>query len=132
MSILEQKKVISSIHPFQNLTSEQLDTFVENMDIVYFKKNETVQAQGSTPQSLFFILKGNIVYSKNKDELRILKGHYLISESGLVKGVFEKYVIFVKMVRRCRYKWLVCTMLRLIRALVMRVMRMICFSWALS
>ena len=40
MSILEQKKVISSIHPFQNLTSEQLDTFVENMDIVYFKKNE--------------------------------------------------------------------------------------------
>lgn len=37
-----------------------------------------------------FILKGNIVYSKNKDELRILKGHYLISESGLVKGGFEK------------------------------------------
>ena len=33
-----------------------------------------------------FILKGNIVYSKNKDELRILKDHYLISESGLVKG----------------------------------------------
>lgn len=37
-----------------------------------------------------FILKGNIVYSKNKDELRILKDHYLISESGLVRGVFEK------------------------------------------
>lgn len=37
-----------------------------------------------------FILKGNIVYSKNKDELRILRDHYLISESGLVKGVFEK------------------------------------------
>lgn len=37
-----------------------------------------------------FILKGNIVYSKNKDELRILKDHYLISESGLVKGVFEE------------------------------------------
>lgn len=27
---------------------------------------------------------------QNKDELRILKDHYLISESGLVKGVFEK------------------------------------------
>ena len=37
-----------------------------------------------------FILKGNVVYSKNKDELRILKDHYLISESGLVKGVFEE------------------------------------------
>lgn len=68
MSILEQKKVISSIHPFQNLTSEQLDTFVENMDIVYFKKNETVQAQGSTPQSLFFILKG-IIQEKQDDEV---------------------------------------------------------------
>lgn len=37
-----------------------------------------------------FILKGNIVYSKNKDELRILKDHYLISESGLVKGFLRK------------------------------------------
>ena len=36
-----------------------------------------------------FILKGNIVYSKNKDELRILKGHYLISESGMVQGIYE-------------------------------------------
>lgn len=37
-----------------------------------------------------FILKGNIVYSKNKDELRILKDHYLISEGSLVKGIFEQ------------------------------------------
>ncbi|MDY3204096.1 MAG: putative nucleotidyltransferase substrate binding domain-containing protein [Arcobacter sp.] len=68
MSILEQKKIISSIHPFQNLTSEQLDTFIENMDIVYFQKNETVQAQESIPKSLFFILKG-IIQEKQDDEV---------------------------------------------------------------
>ncbi len=35
-----------------------------------------------------FILKGNIVYSQDKEKLRVLEDHYLIGENGLVKGVF--------------------------------------------
>lgn len=35
-----------------------------------------------------FILKGNIVYSQDKEKLRVLEDHYLISENGLVKGVY--------------------------------------------
>ena len=38
MSILEQKSFISSIHPFNNLTTSQLDDFVDGMDIVILKK----------------------------------------------------------------------------------------------
>ena len=68
MSILEQKTFISSIHPFKNLNPNQLDTFMENMDISYFKANEIVQEKGSTPQHLFFILKG-LVQEKNEEEV---------------------------------------------------------------
>ena len=68
MSMLEQKTFISSIHPFNNLTSTEIDDFIENIDIVYFKGNEIVQIQGSEPKNLFFILKG-LVQEKQDDEV---------------------------------------------------------------
>ncbi|RXJ85927.1 putative nucleotidyltransferase substrate binding domain-containing protein [Arcobacter cloacae] len=68
MSILEQKAFISSIHPFQNLTSDQIDDFIDNLDIAYYKANEIVQAQGSSPEFLFFILKG-LIQEKQEDEV---------------------------------------------------------------
>ena len=57
MSLLEQKAFLSSIHPFESLSATQLDTFAENMDIVYFKENEIIQKQGKNPESLFFYFK---------------------------------------------------------------------------
>ncbi len=36
-----------------------------------------------------FILRGNIVYSKNPEELNICEHHYLVCENGIVKGVYE-------------------------------------------
>jgi CBS domain-containing protein len=68
MSILEQKAFISSIHPFENLTSDQIDNFIENLDIVYYKANHVVQEQGSSPDFLFFILKG-LIQEKQEDEV---------------------------------------------------------------
>lgn len=68
MSILEQKAFISSIHPFQNLTSDQIDDFVDNLDIAYYKANEIVQEEGSSPEFLFFILKG-LIQEKQEDEV---------------------------------------------------------------
>ena len=57
MSILEQESFISSIHPFENLTQNELETFVENIDVVYFKENEIVQKQDSEPTHLYFYFK---------------------------------------------------------------------------
>lgn len=68
MSILEQKAFISSIHPFNHLTSDQIDDFIDNLDIAYYKANEIVQAQGSSPEFLFFILKG-LIQEKQEDEV---------------------------------------------------------------
>ena len=36
-----------------------------------------------------FILRGNIVYSKNPEELNICEHNYLVCENGIVKGVYE-------------------------------------------
>lgn len=68
MSILEQKTFISSIHPFESLTPNQLDTFVENIDIVYFKEHEIVQKNESEPTHLYFVLKG-LIQEKLEDEV---------------------------------------------------------------
>lgn len=68
MSILEQKAFISSIHPFESLTPNQLDTFVENIDIAYFKEHEMVQKNEGEPTHLYFILKG-LIQEKHEDEV---------------------------------------------------------------
>ena len=87
MSILEQKAFISSIHPFESLTSNQLDTFVENIDIVYFKEHEIVQKNENEPTHLYFVLKGLIqekhegevlsIYSKNEifDSISLIENY---------------------------------------------------------
>ncbi|HRM77903.1 MAG TPA: putative nucleotidyltransferase substrate binding domain-containing protein [Aliarcobacter cryaerophilus] len=87
MSMQEQKKFISSIHPFNNLNTFELDDLVEDLDIVYFKANSIVQAQDSNPEFLYFVLKGLIqeinddevlsVYSKGEifDSVSLIKNH---------------------------------------------------------
>ena len=54
MSLQEQKKFISSIHPFENLTLNELDDIAEAFDVVYFKEGTTVQSSQSEPK--FYIL----------------------------------------------------------------------------
>ncbi len=68
MSILEQKTFLTSIHPFEHLNKVQLGKFAENIDIVYFKKDEVIQKQGKEPSHLYFIIKG-IIQERNDDEV---------------------------------------------------------------
>lgn len=68
MSIPEQESFISSIHPFESLTINQLELFVENIDIAYFKENEIIQKQNCEPTHLYFILKG-LIQEKQEDEV---------------------------------------------------------------
>ena len=74
MSILEQKAFVSSIHPFENLSANQLDNFAESIDIVYFKENEIVQAQGKKPECLFFNDLMNICQLK-MNKIIIIEGY---------------------------------------------------------
>ena len=87
MSILEQKSFISSIHPFNNLTPNQLDDFVESMDIVYFKKDELIQPQSSEPKFLYFVLKG-LVQEKQENEVLSI---YTKKEMFDTRSLIENY-----------------------------------------
>lgn len=87
MSILEQTTFIKNIHPFDNLSRPQLEEIAHNLDIVYFKKNEIIQRNGTQPEKLYFIIKG-LVQEKKEDEVISL---YSINELFDAKSVVENY-----------------------------------------
>ena len=94
MSILEQKTFISSIHPFENLSINPLDDFIDNINIVYFKEKEVVQAQGSTPSHLFFVLKGLIQEKQDDEVLSIYSKNEIFDSISLIENYnFKKYSI---------------------------------------
>ena len=86
MSMLEQKTFLSSIHPFENLTTNQLDFFVEIIDIVYFKENETVQKEGNNPEYLFFILKGLVQEKLENEVLSIYSKNEIFDSVSLIEN----------------------------------------------
>ena len=86
MSMLEQKTFLSSIHPFENLTTNQLDFFVEYIDIVYFKENETVQKEGNNPEYLFFILKGLVQEKLESEVLSIYSKNEIFDSVSLIEN----------------------------------------------
>ena len=86
MSILEQESFISSIHPFENLTQNELETFVENIDVVYFKENEIVQKQDSEPTHLYFILKGLIQEKKENEVLSLYSKNEIFDSISLIEN----------------------------------------------
>ncbi len=87
MSILEQTSFIRKIHPFDNLSKSQLEEIAENLDIVYFKKNEIIQRNGSQPEKLYFVIKG-IVQEKKEEEVVSL---YSVNEVFDAKSLLENY-----------------------------------------
>ncbi|WP_108062036.1 putative nucleotidyltransferase substrate binding domain-containing protein [Poseidonibacter lekithochrous] len=86
MSILEQKTFLTSIHPFEHLNKVQLETFAENIDIVYFKKNEILQKQGSEPTHLYFVLKGIVQETLNDEVLSIFSKNEIFDPISLVEN----------------------------------------------
>lgn len=60
MSILDQKKLIESIHPFELLSSTELDNLMKKIDIAYYPK-ETVLISKNLPSIAFYIIiKGSV------------------------------------------------------------------------
>ena len=92
----EQKKFISSIHPFGNLTSYELDDLVNSLDVIYFKANSIIQESSSSPSYLYFILKG-LVQEKNEDEVTSVytKGEIFDSVS-LIKNFSKNSFVAVE------------------------------------
>ncbi|RLC47248.1 MAG: cyclic nucleotide-binding protein, partial [Candidatus Cloacimonadota bacterium] len=60
MSILDQRKLIESIHPFELLSSSTLDDLMKKIDIAYYPK-DTLLISNTIPSIAFYIIiKGSV------------------------------------------------------------------------
>jgi len=86
MSILEQKTFLSSIHPFEHLNKAQMNEFADNIDIVYFKKDEVIQKEAVEPTHLYFVLKGLVQEKQNDEVLSIFSKNEIFDPISLIEN----------------------------------------------
>lgn len=67
MSIQDQKTFLSNIHPFQVLTSEQMEMCIKHMDIAYYPKDSILINPEKIPNYFFIIIKGSVYEYSNDD-----------------------------------------------------------------
>jgi len=68
MSILDQRKLIESIYPFNYLSSRELDSLIKKMDIAYYPKDTLLISKDLESIAFYIIIKGS-VYEYIEDEL---------------------------------------------------------------
>ena len=60
MSILDQRKLIESIHPFELLSSNELDNLMGKIDIAYYPKDTLLISKNLTSIAFYIIIKGSV------------------------------------------------------------------------
>jgi CBS domain-containing protein len=58
MSIIDQKNLIRSIHPFELLSSNELDALSKKIDIAYYPKDTLLISKDLEPVAFYIIIKG--------------------------------------------------------------------------
>ena len=61
MSILDQKRLIESIHPFELLSSNELDGLMKKIDIAYYPKDTLLISKSVEAIAFYIIIKGRVV-----------------------------------------------------------------------
>lgn len=67
MSINDQKTFLSNIHPFQVLTSSEMDVCIKHMDIAYYPKDSILISPEKIPNYFFIIIKGSVYEYSNEN-----------------------------------------------------------------
>ena len=60
MSILDQRKLIESIHPFELLSSHELDNLMAKIDIAYYPKDTLLISKNLPSIAFYIIIKGSV------------------------------------------------------------------------
>jgi CBS domain-containing protein len=60
MSILDQRKLIESIHPFELLSSNELDNLMQKIDIAYYTKDTLLLSKSLPSVAFYIIIKGSV------------------------------------------------------------------------
>jgi CBS domain-containing protein len=89
MSILDQRKLIESIHPFELLSSNELDDLMKKIDIAYYTTDTLLISKDLPSIAFYIIIKGSVVEFKD-DEVHNLytSGDYFDADA-LIYGTTE-------------------------------------------
>ena len=60
LSILDQRKLIESIHPFDLLGEKDLDMLMEKIDIAYYTKDTLLISKNLPSIAFYIIIKGSV------------------------------------------------------------------------
>ena len=60
MSLKDQKAFLSKIHPFEVLSSEEMEICIKNMDIAYYPRDSILISAEKIPSHFFIIIKGSV------------------------------------------------------------------------
>ena len=60
MSILDQRKLIESIHPFELLSSQELDSLMAKIDIAYYPQDTLLISKDIDSIAFYIIIKGSV------------------------------------------------------------------------
>ena len=60
MSIIEQKRFLTSIHPFDTLDEEKLSRVLKTLQIGYYPADHTLCERSEDPQRVYMIIKGSV------------------------------------------------------------------------
>ncbi len=71
MSLQDQEAFLSNIHPFQVLSSEQMQYCIKDMDIAYYPKDSILISPEKISTSFFIIIKGS-VYEYTQENMIVM------------------------------------------------------------
>ena len=60
MSILDQRRLIESIHPFELLSSNELDNLMQKIDIAYYQQDTLLISKDIKSIAFYIIIKGSV------------------------------------------------------------------------
>lgn len=60
LSLLDQRKLIESIHPFELLSSKELDNLMQKIDIAYYTKDTLLISKSISSVAFYIIIKGSV------------------------------------------------------------------------
>jgi CBS domain-containing protein len=77
----------ASTAPFDRLTAEEADSLRAAMDVVYFRPDETIVAEGGAPEGLFIVIKGCVEEREQGELVGLLGPKDFFDSRAVVQGV---------------------------------------------
>jgi len=86
MSILDQRKLIESIHPFELLSSNELDNLMQKIDIAYYTKDTLLISKDLPSIAFYIIIKGSVVEFKDDEVHNVYTSGDYFDADALIYG----------------------------------------------